>query len=47
MNQIEVFFSIMSRGGGFESVARLRGAISKFIAAYYERAMLFEWKKTV
>ncbi len=33
-------------GGGFESVARLRGAISKFIAAYYERIMLFEWNKT-
>ena len=50
LNQVEVFFSILSRGalqgGSFESVSRLRGAINKFIAAYNERAVPFEWKKT-
>ena len=50
LNQVEVFFSILSRGalqgGSFESVSRLRGAINEFIAAYNERAVPFEWKKT-
>jgi len=50
LNQVEVFFSILQRGalagGSFESVHKLRAAINRFIAAYNERAVPFEWKKT-
>ncbi len=50
LNQVEVFFSILQRGalagGSLESVHKLRAAINRFIAAYNERAVPFEWKKT-
>lgn len=50
LNQVEIFFSILQRGtlaeGSFESVHKLREAINRFIAAYNERAVPFEWKKT-
>ena len=50
LNQVELFFSILTRGalagGSFDSVSRLRSAIDKFIDAYNERAVPFEWKKT-
>jgi transposase len=52
LNQIEVWFSILSRstlkGASFDSVAQLREAIDRFIAAYNPKAAPFQWqRKTV
>ena len=51
LNQIECWFSILSRralqGASFTSVAQLRAAIDRFIAAYNAHATPFEWRKTV
>lgn len=51
MNQIEVWFSILSRsalrGASFTTVNELRQAIDRFIAAYNPTAAPFEWRKTV
>ena len=49
MNQIEIWFSILSRkalrGGSFTSPRQVREAIDHFIQAYNENAAPFEWKK--
>lgn len=49
LNQIEVWFSMLSRGAlknaSFTSVKELRAAIDRFIKAYNERATPFEWTK--
>jgi hypothetical protein len=51
MNQIEVWFSILSRGAlrgaSFTHVDELRQAIDRFIAAYNPKAAPFEWRKAV
>jgi len=51
MNQIEVWFSILSRGAlrgaSFTNVDQLRQAIDKFIAAYNPKAAPFEWRKAL
>lgn len=52
LNQIEVWFSILSRsvlkGASFNSLARLREAIDRFIAACNPKAAPFRWqRKTV
>ena len=49
LNQIECWFSIMSRGAlrgaSFTAVQELRQAIDRFIETYNPRAVPFEWKK--
>ena len=49
LNQIETWFSILSRGAlknaSFTSIEELRAAIDRFIEAYNERATPFEWTK--
>jgi transposase len=49
LNQIEVWFSIMSRaaleGASFRSVKQLVDAIENFLQAYNETAAPFEWTK--
>ena len=49
LNQIEVWFSILSRGAlqgaSFRQVKSLVAAIEAFVAAYNERAMPFVWTK--
>jgi transposase len=49
LNQIECWFSILSRralrGASFTSPRQVREAIDRFIAAYNENAMPFEWRK--
>lgn len=49
LNQIEVWFSILSRQAlrpaSFTSVAELRQAMDRFIAAYNQEAQPFEWRK--
>jgi len=51
MNQIEVWFSVLSRGAlrgaSFTHVDQLRQAIDRFIAAYNPKAAPFEWRKAV
>ncbi len=51
LNLCEVFFSILARGAlrgaSFTSAAELRAAIDRFIAAYNERAVPFQWTKEV
>lgn len=51
LNQIEVWFSILSRGAlrgaSFTNVDQLRQAIDRFIAAYNAKAAPFEWRKAV
>ena len=51
MNQIEVWFSVLSRGAlrgaSFTHVDQLRQAIDRFIAAYNPKAAPFEWRKTI
>jgi len=49
LNQIECWFSILSRralrGASFPSPRQVREAIDRFIAAYNEKAVSFEWTK--
>lgn len=49
INQIEAWFSILSRGAlkpaGFSNVKELVAAIERFVAAYNQDAMPFEWTK--
>lgn len=49
MNQIECWFSILSRGAlqnaSFNSPTELRQAIDRFVKAYNSRATPFDWKK--
>jgi len=49
MNQVECWFSILSRGAlknaSFNSAADLRKAIDRFVEAYNLRAKPFDWKK--
>jgi transposase len=49
INQIEAWFSILSRsvlkGASFRNVRQLMDAIEKFVAAYNQSTMLFEWTK--
>jgi transposase len=49
INQIEACFSILSRsvlkGASFRNVRQLMDAIEKFVAAYNQSAMPFEWTK--
>jgi transposase len=49
INQIEVWFSTLSRsvlkGASFRNVRQLMDAIEKFVAAYHQSAMPFEWTK--
>ena len=49
LNQIEIWFSLLSRGAlknaSFTSSAQLRLAIDWFISAYNQRATPFEWTK--
>jgi len=49
LNQVEIWFSILSRGAlqgaSFTSVAALRQAIDAFIAAYNRHATPFQWRK--
>ena len=49
LNQIEIWFSLLSRGAlknaSFTSPGRLRLAIDRFISAYNDRATPFEWTK--
>jgi transposase len=49
LNQIECWFSILSRralrGASFTSPQQVREAIDRFIAAYNETAVPFEWTK--
>lgn len=49
LNQIECWFSILSRralrGASFTSPGEVRDAIDRFIAAYNENAVPFEWTK--
>jgi len=49
LNQIECWFSILSRralrGASFTSPQQVREAIDRFIAAYNQRAVPFEWTK--
>jgi hypothetical protein len=49
LNQIEIWFSILARkalrGGSFISPRQVREAIDRFIRAYNENAIPFEWKK--
>jgi transposase len=49
LNQIECWFSILSRralrGASFTSPQQVREAIDRFIAAYNENAVPFEWTK--
>ncbi len=49
LNQIECWFSILSRralrGASFTSPLQVREAIDRFIAAYNENAVPFEWTK--
>ena len=49
LNQIEIWFSLLSRGAlrnaSFTSAEQLRAAIDRFIEAYNQRAMPFEWTK--
>src|SRR3990172_10772451 len=51
LNQVEVWFSILSRralrGASFRSIAELRAAIDRFIAAYNPDAHPFHWRKAV
>jgi transposase len=51
LNQIEAWFSILSRGAlrgaSFTHVDQLRQAIDRFIAAYNPKAAPFEWRKAV
>ena len=51
MNQIEVWFSILSRKAlrkaSFTSTTQLRGAIDSFTQAYNKQAAPFEWKKKI
>jgi transposase len=51
LNQVEVWFSIMSRsalhGASFASPRQVRDAIDAFVQAYNERAAPFEWTKQV
>ena len=48
LNQVEVWFSLLSRGAlkgaSFRNVHELRAAIDRFIAAYLETAAPFEWR---
>jgi transposase len=50
LNQIEIWFSILTRGAlrgaNFISVKQLRKAITDFIHSYNKEATPFEWKKT-
>ena len=49
LNQIETWFSILSRGAlkgaSFTSVSQLCDAIDRFIEAYNEQAAPFQWRK--
>jgi transposase len=49
LNQVEIWFSILSRGAlkgaSFTSVRQLRHAIDAFIAAYNPTATPFQWQK--
>jgi len=49
LNQIEIWFSILSRGAlkgaSFESPRQVREAIDRYIKAYNETAAPFEWTK--
>jgi len=49
LNQIEIWFSILSRQGlknrSFQSTRQLRTAIDDFVEAYNQKAAPFEWKK--
>ena len=49
LNQVEIWFSILSRGAlegaSFTSVAQLRAAIDAFIARYNQHAVPFQWRK--
>lgn len=48
LNQVEVWFSLLSRGAlrgaSFRNVRELRAAIDRFLAAYLETAAPFEWR---
>lgn len=50
MNQVEVWFSILSRqalkGASFNSPREVRDAIDTFVGAYNPKAAPFEWTKT-
>jgi transposase len=49
LNQVEVWFSILSRGApkgaSFKSVAQLRDAIDRFIEAHNPKAAPFQWQR--
>jgi transposase len=49
LNQVEVWFSILTRqalhGASFTSPQEVRDAIDRFVAAYNQRAVPFEWRK--
>ena len=51
LNQVECWFSILSRsalrGASFTSPRQLRDAIDRFVKAYNETAMPFEWTKAI
>lgn len=51
INQVECWFSILSRqalrGASFTSPQQVREAIDRFVAAYNQKAVPFEWKKGV
>ncbi len=51
MNQVEVWFSILSRralrGASFTSPRQVREAIDSFVRVYNSKATPFEWTKTV